>query len=313
MQAITEDDIEKQLFGDSDHEVEPTLEDGYNDSDFEDADKVKGRKRGKKVKRVAIEQEKPRRQRKRVEESLGKADSGSDSEEDTSSPAYQAKKDFERALQVAMPGRRRKLTLDDEIEMDKMASELREQMLDAAEQDITLRESSKPAIKKLALLPKVIGSMTRKDIQESLLDGGILAAVKVWLEPYEDGSLPLLDIRTNLLESLDTMPIEKHHLKESGLGRIVMYLYKYPLETKENKKLASRLIDKWSRPISGQTHDYRHLAQTLRGQDSFQTIPQSQISSIRRSKDSQFLEMQDPMQARYKKIASIAKPKTSRS
>lgn len=76
-------------------------------------------------------------------------------------------------------------------------------MKNAAEQDILARESSKPAIKKMELLSLVLSNMSRKDNQEILLDNGFLYSVKQWLEPYPDDSLPLLDIRTKLLEALD--------------------------------------------------------------------------------------------------------------
>jgi transcription factor SPN1 len=38
-----------------------------------------------------------------------------------------------------------------------------------------------------------------------------------------------------------------------------MFLYKHPLETKQNKKMAKFLIEKWSRPIFGISAKYQDL------------------------------------------------------
>jgi len=50
------------------------------------------------------------------------------------------------------------------------------------------------------------------------------------------------------------------HLKPSGLGKAVMFLWKSPKETPENKKMAHVLIQEWSRDIFSLTTDYRNLA-----------------------------------------------------
>uniref|UniRef100_A0A1I7WIS6 TFIIS N-terminal domain-containing protein n=1 Tax=Heterorhabditis bacteriophora TaxID=37862 RepID=A0A1I7WIS6_HETBA len=85
---------------------------------------------------------------------------------------------------------------------------------------------------------------------EAMIDGGMMSAVSEWLAPLPDKSLPALEIRTELLKILQGFGrLEQSILKQSGLGKAVMLLYKHPRETKSNKEMAAKLIREWARPI----------------------------------------------------------------
>jgi transcription factor SPN1 len=57
------------------------------------------------------------------------------------------------------------------------------------------------------------------------------------------------------------MPIETHHLRSSGVGRIVMFYTKSPRILSDIKDLASKLIDKWMRPILRRSANYKDTSQ----------------------------------------------------
>jgi transcription factor SPN1 len=61
------------------------------------------------------------------------------------------------------------------------------------------------------------------------------------------------------------MPIETHQyylltsIRQSGIGRIVMFYTKHDKVTEPVKRLAEILLRKWMRPILGKSADHKHL------------------------------------------------------
>lgn len=124
-----------------------------------------------------------------------------------------------------------------------------------AEEDADLNRQGKPAINKLKKLPLLTEVLSKKQLQLEFLDHGVLTLLKNWLEPLPDGSLPNINIRTEILKILNDFPIDleqydrREQLKKSGLGKVIMFLSKSDEEINANRKLAKELVDKWSRPI----------------------------------------------------------------
>ncbi|KAL4438503.1 hypothetical protein ABPG77_000151 [Micractinium sp. CCAP 211/92] len=129
------------------------------------------------------------------------------------------------------------------------------QMEVAVEEDHKAFEEGRPAVQKLRLLSRVQDVLSTKRLHSELLDAGLLGVLKAWIEPMSDGTLPNAKVRETVLRLLHQLPIDcsmedrKEQLKKSGLGRIVMFLFKVPDETSANRRLAKELVERWSRPI----------------------------------------------------------------
>jgi transcription factor SPN1 len=138
-------------------------------------------------------------------------------------------------------------------------------MTRAAALDRVSNENRLPAFQKHKLLPVVRQTLLKQDLFEALLDNGMMSAVSDWLAPLPDKSLPSMEIRTTLLKILSDFPnLEQGILRQSGLGKAVMYLLKHPREVKENKQRAARLIREWSRPIFQLESDYSSMTREER-------------------------------------------------
>lgn len=164
------------------------------------------------------------------------------------------------------PKSRRSKRDEDDLEqfLDERILRLKDEMNIAAQRDIeTLNrrlegeDETAVAMEKVKLLPKVVSTLSKAHLADTILDNNLLQSVRIWLEPLPDGSLPSFEIQKSLFAALETLPIKTEHLKESGLGKVVIFYTKSKRVEPRLARLADRMVAEWTRPIIGASDNYR--------------------------------------------------------
>lgn len=148
------------------------------------------------------------------------------------------------------------------------------------------------------------------------MDNQVLDVIKKWLEPNIRGHLSVPSIRKRLLEILQSLPVETVHLRESGVGKIVMFYYQRKSESLEIRKLAGDLITTWSRPILGTSLNYSEMIQNATStssasgndqNDSHSTIKRLQSDNFKKMARSGAFERESGGDQRYRQIINRQK------
>ncbi|BHF72540.1 Transcription factor iws1 [Sparganum proliferum] len=213
-------------------------------------------------------------------------------QEDDEVETEEFESDFDKILSKKREETRRKRRLgkDDEFlnDSDDIIRETILQMRQTAEEDRFLLAANRPATKKLAMLNVVSSLLKKADLKAALVDNGMLSAITDWLSPLPGQTLPNVIIRETMLRHLaEFSNLEPETLRESGIGKAVMYLYRHPRENRDNKRRAGHLINEWSRPIFNLTSDYRTLTKEERKQLDYEHLPK------RRTHDSEEVNRRD--------------------
>lgn len=231
--------------------------DNEGDSDF---DMSKLRKHKKKAAPKKPREARRKRASKPVEDiPAPNLDDPNLNEADDEDPQLRERRLLEEKLDAALkPQRKRKLAGDDlESMQDDAIAQLRDKMRNAALLDVEAIKEGKPAVNKMKMLKEVSSVLLQKNLADSILDGNLLESVRMWLEPLPDTSLPSFEIQKVMFNALNSLPIKTIHLRESGLGRVLVFYQKSKRPHSSIKRLTQKLINDWTRPIIGRSDNYR--------------------------------------------------------
>lgn len=227
----------------------------------EDVYKLKSHRRSEPSDVRGSSRKEKRRRRQGNDERLVEEKETEDLEEVEEDPATKERREIEERIDAALKPaskRHKKISGDDLEQMqDEAISQLRDKMRQAAIEDVECATENKPAVNKIKMLPEVVNVLQKKSLAESILDGNLLESVRIWLEPLPDASLPNHEIQKALFSALVALPIKTIHLRESGLGKVVMFYQKSKRPHASIKRMAQKLVGDWTRPIIGRSDNYR--------------------------------------------------------
>ena len=147
------------------------------------------------------------------------------------------------------PKRRRGQIYRAPAELDAEVEKLLTRMQQAAEADDAAFARRQPAVAKIAMLGDVKRTCGKSHLHEKLIDHGVFTALSNWLRPTKNGSLVSLEIRSAVLQTLLQFKVDSETLgalTSSGVGKFVKLLSLHDKETAQNRKLATRIVEKWS-------------------------------------------------------------------
>lgn len=104
--------------------------------------------------------------------------------------------------------------------------------------------------------------------------GGMLAKLP-------NNSWPNSSFREKMLRILIHLPVEKEHLEESTVGKILVALEKSPEEIQSNRQLIRQIKDKWSRVVCNLRINYSELEPEEIEQSKFELRKRQQIEEKR--------------------------------
>lgn len=220
-------------------------------------------------------------------------------------PQARKRRLLEEKMESAIKSKTSRRRRADEDDLERMQDDridfLKDQMIKAANLDVEKNSQGQIATEKLKLLNEVVDILSKADLAISILDNNLLEAVRLWLEPLPDASMPAYQIQKELIHSLTVLPIKTDHLIASGIGKVLVY-YQRSKRTEANlKKVVDRLIGDWTRPILNKSDSYKD--RTIQFNEYNKNRFTNQLSSARRNKPKEAKSLYEESAERRKRAA----------
>lgn len=219
---------------------------------------------------------------------------------------------LDRTMDAAIaPLKKRKKKDEDDLiaSMDDEIVQLAEKMRLAAQADAEANASKRIATAKLRLLPEVARILRSQALYDSILDNNMLVSMKHWLEPLPDKSLPALNIQKTMFDALAALPIKTEHLRESGVGKVVLFYKKSKRPEDFIKVQANNLISEWSRPIIRKSASHKTKRVRTVDYDGPSVVPRLTASLSQGQGAGQGQTLQAQSQSQYKSKGGTSIPR----
>ncbi|KAG9286585.1 hypothetical protein G9A89_005353 [Geosiphon pyriformis] len=178
----------------------------------------------------------------------------------TSLPAIRRMVDqhFDEILKTSSSRKRKRKDIDLDQYNDELAARLYAKMIQCADQDIDRSKAKQPAFSKMEFLESANTVLTKSYLSETLLENNIMEAIRAWMEPLPDRSLPPVEIQESMLSALDRLPATLDQLRISHIGKVVRFYVICPRLSERIRRQAEELHNKWARMILNKSADYRN-------------------------------------------------------
>eukprot|EP01084_Bolivina_argentea_P167534 290746_1 len=174
---------------------------------------------------------------------------------------------------------------DQKIQMKQLV----EAMRNAAKKDWQCNRNKKPAINTLKMLDVVVSELSKRLFYKHYLDDtDILEAIRDWIHPLPDGSLPARKIRTEMYRIIEKFALHEYdggikdylgwseqkskddayridlHPNLKSFAKTCMNLWAHKKESTSNKALLRKIMEKWIRALTGSDRTYGDLRDEMR-------------------------------------------------